>query len=126
MTWSCSPPRVRSLIVSTVERTGGHLGSNLGIVELTIALHRVFRSPDDVILYDTGHQTYPHKLLTGRRQSFANLREPGGLSGYPSNLESDHDWIENSHASTALSYAHGFAAAFRTKGEDRPGRGRGR
>jgi 1-deoxy-D-xylulose-5-phosphate synthase len=110
---------MRSLIVATVERNGGHLGSNLGIVELTIALHRVFRSPEDVILYDTGHQTYPHKLLTGRRLGFAHLREPGGLSGYPSNLESDHDWIENSHASTALSYAHGFATAFRTTGQDR-------
>ena len=110
---------MRSLIVATVQRNGGHLGSNLGIVELTIALHRVFRSPDDAILFDTGHQTYPHKLLTGRRQSFEHLREPGGLSGYPSHLESDHDWIENSHASTALSYAHGLAAAFRAKGEDR-------
>ena len=110
---------IRSLIVATVQRNGGHLGSNLGIVDLTIALHRVFRSPDDAILFDTGHQTYPHKLLTGRRQSFEHLREPGGLSGYPSHLESDHDWIENSHASTALSYAHGLAAAFRAKGEDR-------
>ena len=110
---------IRSLIVSTVERTGGHLGSNLGIVELTIALHRVFRSPEDVVLFDTGHQTYPHKLLTGRMGGFANLRQPGGLSGYPSKRESEHDWIENSHASTALSYAHGFAAGFEAKGEDR-------
>ena len=110
---------LRSLIVATVQRNGGHLGSNLGIVELTIALHRVFRSPHDVILFDTGHQTYPHKLLTGRRRDFEHLREPGGLSGYPSHLESEHDWIENSHASTALSYAHGLAAAFRVTGEDR-------
>jgi len=110
---------VRSLIVQTVEKNGGHLGSNLGIVELTIALHRVFRSPDDAILFDTGHQTYPHKLLTGRRPSFANLREPGGLSGYPSRVESPHDWIENSHASTALSYAHGLASAFEAQGSDR-------
>lgn len=110
---------MRSLIVATVQRNGGHLGSNLGIVELTIALHRVFRSPHDVILFDTGHQTYPHKLLTGRRRDFEHLREPGGLSGYPSHLESEHDWIENSHASTALSYAHGLAAAFRVTGEDR-------
>lgn len=110
---------MRSLIVSTVERNGGHLGSNLGIVELTIAMHRVFRSPDDVILYDTGHQTYPHKLLTGRRHGFADLRQPGGLSGYPSHIESEHDWIENSHASTALSYAHGFATAFRARGDQR-------
>ncbi len=107
---------LRSLIVSTVERNGGHLGSNLGIVELTIALHRVFRSPEDVLLFDTGHQTYPHKLLTGRRPDFANLRAPGGLSGYPSQVESEHDWIENSHASTALSYAHGLASAFQARG----------
>ena len=110
---------MRALIVSTVQANGGHLGSNLGIVELTIALHRVFRSPHDVILFDTGHQTYPHKLLTGRRSGFSKLRKPGGLSGYPSRVESEHDWIENSHASTALSYAHGFSTAFKTRGEDR-------
>ena len=110
---------IRSLIVATVNRNGGHLGSNLGIVELTITLHRVFDSPHDVILFDTGHQTYPHKLLTGRRRDFATLRRPGGMSGYPSRLESEHDWIENSHASTALSYAHGLAAAFKARGEDR-------
>ena len=110
---------IRSLIVATVNRNGGHLGSNLGIVELTITLHRVFDSPHDVILFDTGHQTYPHKLLTGRRRDFASLRRPGGMSGYPSRQESEHDWIENSHASTALSYAHGLAAAFKARGEDR-------
>ena len=110
---------IRSLIVATVNRNGGHLGSNLGIVELTITLHRVFDSPHDVILFDTGHQTYPHKLLTGRRRDFATLRRPGGMSGYPSRQESEHDWIENSHASTALSYAHGLAAAFKARGEDR-------
>ena len=110
---------IRSLIVATVNRNGGHLGSNLGIVELTITLHRVFDSPHDVILFDTGHQTYPHKLLTGRRPDFGSLRRPGGMSGYPSRLESEHDWIENSHASTALSYAHGLAAAFEARGEDR-------
>ena len=110
---------MRALIVATVQRNGGHLGSNLGIVELTIALHRVFQSPKDALLFDTGHQTYPHKLLTGRRYNFASLREPGGLSGYPNHLESEHDWIENSHASTALSYAHGLASAFRANKEDR-------
>ena len=110
---------IRQVIVATVNRNGGHLGSNLGIVELTITLHRVFESPHDVILFDTGHQAYPHKLLTGRRRAFDNLRCPGGMSGYPSRGESAHDWIENSHASTALSYAHGLATAFRTTGEDR-------
>ena len=110
---------VRELIVATVNRNGGHLGSNLGIVELTIALHRVFQSPDDAILFDTGHQTYPHKLLTGRRDTFDSLRTPGGMSGYPSRIESAHDWIENSHASTALAYAHGLASAFKARGEDR-------
>ncbi len=97
--------------MQTVENNGGHLGSNLGIVELTIALHRVFDSPKDIILWDTGHQTYVHKLITGRREEFSNLRLPEGISGYPSQNESPHDWIENSHASTVLSYAHGLASA---------------
>ena len=110
---------IRHLIVATVTRNGGHLGSNLGIVELTLAMHRVFRSPHDAILFDTGHQAYPHKLLTGRRRQFATLRLPDGMSGYPSRAESEHDWIENSHASTALSYSHGLAAAFRAGGDDR-------
>lgn len=110
---------IRHLIVATVEGNGGHLGSNLGAVELTIAVHRVFDSPNDVILWDTGHQAYVHKLLTGRRDRFAELRKPGGLSGYPSKAESEHDWIENSHASTALSYAHGLATAFEQQGIDR-------
>ena len=110
---------IRTRIVSTVERNGGHLGSNLGIVELTLAIHRVFDSPSDVILWDTGHQAYVHKLLTGRAGDFDALRKPDGLSGYPSRDESDHDWIENSHASTALSYAHGLATAFEQTGEDR-------
>ena len=110
---------IRRVIVSTVNRNGGHLGSNLGIVELTISLHRVFESPHDVILFDTGHQTYPHKLLTGRHQVFDSLRRPGGMSGYPSRVESAHDWIENSHASTALAYAHGLATAFKNRREDR-------
>ena len=94
---------IRKFIVDTVTETGGHLGSNLGIVEITIALHRVFNSPRDIILFDTGHQAYVHKLLTGRMADFPSLRKAGGLSGYPSRKESPHDWIENSHASTALS-----------------------
>src|SRR5271156_3279262 len=93
---------IRTFIVDTVTTTGGHLGSNLGVVELTLALHRVFDSPRDVILWDTGHQAYIHKLITGRRNDFATLRQEEGLSGYPSQSESEHDWIENSHASTAL------------------------
>jgi 1-deoxy-D-xylulose-5-phosphate synthase len=108
---------IRTFIVDTVTTTGGHLGSNLGVVELTLALHRVFNSPRDVILWDTGHQAYIHKLITGRRADFATLRQEGGLSGYPSQSESEHDWIENSHASTALSYAHGMSAAIRSRGE---------
>src|SRR3984885_3015392 len=94
---------IRGFIVDTVTTTGGHLGSNLGAVELTLALHRVFDSPHDVILWDTGHQAYIHKLVTGRRGDFASLKQGGGLSGYPSRAESEHDWVENSHASTALS-----------------------
>ncbi|HUA94230.1 MAG TPA: 1-deoxy-D-xylulose-5-phosphate synthase N-terminal domain-containing protein, partial [Acidimicrobiales bacterium] len=108
---------IRAFIVEAVTKTGGHLGSNLGAVELTLALHRVFESPRDAILWDTGHQAYVHKLLTGRRLRFADLRKQGGLSGYPNRSESDHDWIENSHASTALSYAHGLATAFELGGE---------
>jgi 1-deoxy-D-xylulose-5-phosphate synthase len=103
---------IRQFIVDTVSRIGsGHLGSNLGAVELTLALHRVFDSPRDILLWDTGHQAYVHKLLTGRAAGFEHLREAGGLSGYPSRAESEHDWIENSHASTVISYAHGLAVA---------------
>ena len=103
---------LRQLIVDSVERTGhGHLGSNLGAVELTLALHRVFDSPRDILLWDTGHQAYVHKMLTGRASHFDTLRQAGGLSGYPCRAESDHDWIENSHASTVISYAHGLAVA---------------
>ena len=102
---------VRQFIVDTVTETGGHLGSNLGIVEMTVALHRVFNSPRDIVLFDTGHQAYVHKLFTGRMAGFAALRKSGGLSGYPSRKESPHDWIENSHASTALSYAYGISTA---------------
>ena len=102
---------IREFIVEAVNRNGGHLGSNLGVVELTLALHRVFDSPRDIILWDTGHQAYVHKIVTGRRGDFDHLREHDGLSGYPSRDESPHDWIENSHASTILSYAHGLATA---------------
>lgn len=108
---------IREFIISTVKTTGGHLGSNLGVVELTLALHRVFESPKDVLLWDTGHQSYVHKLLTGRRYGFKNLRQRGGLSGYPNRSESEHDWIESSHASTALSYAHGLSVAFQQRKE---------
>jgi len=107
---------IRSRIISTVLTNGGHLGSNLGAVELTIALHLVFDSPRDAILFDTGHQAYPHKLITGRNAAFDTLRQRGGLSGYPNRTESEHDWIENSHASTALSYAYGLAAGFGLEG----------
>ena len=108
---------IRSFIVETVTTTGGHLGSNLGVVELTLALHRVFDSPRDALLWDTGHQAYVHKLVTGRRYGFKELRKEGGLSGYPSRSESEHDWIENSHASTVLSYAHGLSPAVELRGE---------
>ncbi len=102
---------IREFIVQAVSVTGGHLGSNLGAVELTLALHRVFHSPHDIILWDTGHQAYVHKIVTGRRDMFSTLRQSGGLSGFPSRAESPHDWVENCHASTALSYAHGLEAA---------------
>jgi 1-deoxy-D-xylulose-5-phosphate synthase len=108
---------IRGFIVDAVTKTGGHLGSNLGVVELTIALHRVFDSPRDVLLFDTGHQAYVHKLLTGRRYGFKDLKQRGGLSGYPCRAESEHDWIESSHASTALSYAHGLSTALELRGE---------
>ena len=106
---------IRRYLVAAVSRTGGHLGPNLGVVELTIALHRVFRSPRDAIVFDTGHQAYVHKLLTGR-QDFGRLRERGGVSGYPARSESVHDVVENSHASTALSWADGIARANRLQG----------
>ncbi|WP_169980224.1 1-deoxy-D-xylulose-5-phosphate synthase [Microbispora sp. H10836] len=108
---------IRDLLVSSVAKTGGHLGPNLGVVELSIALHRVFDSPRDPILFDTGHQAYVHKMLTGRAGQFGTLRQEGGLSGYPSQAESEHDVIENSHASTALSYADGLAKAITLRGE---------
>ena len=102
---------IRDFVVAAVSETGGHLGSNLGAVELTLALHRVFDSPRDAILWDTGHQAYIHKIVTGRRGGFSQLRQAGGISGYPSREESVHDFIENSHASTVLSYAYGLAVA---------------
>ena len=107
---------IREFLVDRVCRTGGHLGPNLGVVELTLALHRVFDSPNDVLLWDTGHQSYVHKILTGRRDGFDVLRQEGGLSGYPSRAESPHDVIENSHASTSLSYADGIAKGFERAG----------
>jgi len=104
---------IRGFLIEHVCQTGGHLGPNLGVVELSIAAHRVFESPRDPILFDTGHQSYVHKILTGRQSLFPTLRQRGGLSGYPNRAESEHDWIENSHASTALSYADGLAKALR-------------
>lgn len=102
---------IRSYLIESISRTGGHLSPNLGVVELTLAVHRVFESPRDTIIWDTGHQAYVHKLLTGRAGAFHTLRQPGGLSGYPSRSESEHDLVENSHASTSLSYALGIAEA---------------
>jgi 1-deoxy-D-xylulose-5-phosphate synthase len=108
--------QIRHRLIETVSRTGGHLGPNLGVVELTIALHRVFDSPNDAIVWDTGHQSYIHKMLTGRSLSMETLRQAGGLSGYPRRCESEHDLVENSHASTALSYADGLAKAYQLQG----------
>ena len=108
--------QIRHFLVQRVSRTGGHLGPNLGVVELTLALHRVFDSPVDAILWDTGHQAYVHKIVTGRAEQFDSLRQPGGLSGYPSRQESAHDIIENSHASTSLSWADGLAKAWQARG----------
>jgi 1-deoxy-D-xylulose-5-phosphate synthase len=102
---------IRAFLVEQTSRTGGHLSPNLGVVELTFALHRVFESPKDAIVWDTGHQAYVHKLVTGRAGEFSKLRQAGGLSGYPSRKESEHDLVENSHASTSLSYALGIAEA---------------
>ncbi|MBV7295297.1 1-deoxy-D-xylulose-5-phosphate synthase [Corynebacterium sp. TAE3-ERU12] len=102
---------IRAFLIDKVQRTGGHLGPNLGVVELTIAVHRVFESPADAILFDTGHQAYVHKILTGRADQFDSLRRAGGLSGYPSRAESEHDWLESSHASAALSQAEGLSRA---------------
>lgn len=110
---------IRQFLIHKVAATGGHLGPNLGVVELTLALHRVFDSPHDPIIFDTGHQAYVHKALTGRWSDFDNLRKQGGLSGYPCRAESEHDWVESSHASAALSYADGLAKAFELTGHRR-------
>jgi 1-deoxy-D-xylulose-5-phosphate synthase len=107
---------IREFLIHKVAATGGHLGPNLGVVELTLALHRVFDSPHDPIIFDTGHQSYVHKMLTGRSHEFETLRKKDGLSGYPSRSESEHDWVESSHASSALSYADGLAKAFELSG----------
>jgi 1-deoxy-D-xylulose-5-phosphate synthase len=107
---------IRERLIEVVGTTGGHLGPNLGVVELTIALHRVFESPRDVIIWDTGHQSYVHKMLTGRSAQLTTLRQGGGLSGYPAQVESEHDFVENSHASTSLSYLDGVAKGFALTG----------
>ena len=109
---------IRAFLIAKVTKTGGHLGPNLGVVELTIAIHRTFDSPKDVILFDTGHQSYIHKILTGRSEGFDLLRQKGGLSGYPSRAESEHDVIENSHASTALSWGDGISRGFSLTGQN--------
>jgi 1-deoxy-D-xylulose-5-phosphate synthase len=110
---------IRDELVRTCAPRGGHLGPNLGVVELTLAIHRTFESPRDRVVWDTGHQAYVHKMLTGRAGQFDSLRTEGGLSGYPSRAESDHDLVENSHASTSLSYADGLAKAYAIRGENR-------
>ena len=109
---------IRNFLIEKVSKTGGHLGPNLGVIELTIAIHRTFESPKDVILFDTGHQAYVHKILTGRADSFDQLRQRGGISGYPNRRESAHDVIENSHASTALSWGDGISRGFALQGLD--------
>ena len=110
---------IRDVMIRTVATNSGHLGPNLGVVELTLAIHRVFDSPRDRVVFDTGHQSYVHKLVTGRHTAFGTLRKEGGVSGYPSQAESAHDIVENSHASTSLSYADGLAKAYAIRGEDR-------
>lgn len=110
---------IRRFLITNVSRTGGHLGPNLGVVELTMAIHKVFDSPSDPIIFDTGHQSYVHKILTGRADRFDTLRQQEGISGYPEPDESPHDWVRNSHASSALSWAEGLAKGFRLKGEER-------
>jgi 1-deoxy-D-xylulose-5-phosphate synthase len=109
---------IRKFLIEKVSRSGGHLGPNLGVVELTLAIHKVFESPKDPIIFDTGHQSYVHKIVTGRRDGFDRLRQRDGLAGYPSRAESEHDVVENSHASTALSWADGIARGFKMRGED--------
>jgi 1-deoxy-D-xylulose-5-phosphate synthase len=108
---------IREFLIDKVSKTGGHLGPNLGVVELSIAVHRVFDSPKDIVLFDTGHQSYVHKILTGRANQFDLLRQRNGISGYPNRRESEHDVIENSHASTALSWADGISRGFSLSGQ---------
>src|SRR4051812_18520634 len=110
---------VRSCVLDNVSRTGGHLSSNLGTVELTIALHHVYNTPHDRLVWDVGHQTYPHKILTGRRQRMATLRQLGGVSGFPRRDESEYDTFGTAHSSTSISAALGMAVAAKMKGEDR-------
>src|SRR3990170_3744853 len=110
---------IRDVLIRTVATNTGHLGPNLGVVALTLAIHRVFDSPRDKVVLDTGHQSYVHKLVTGRAAEFGTLRREGGMSGYPSQAESEHDIVENSHASTALSSADGIAKAYSIRGEGR-------
>jgi len=108
---------IRGFLIDRVSQTGGHLSSNLGTVELTVALHRVFHSPQDVFIFDVGHQSYTHKLLTGRMQNFERLRQQGGLSGFPSPAESEHDPFYEGHGNVALSQAIGIARAKKLRGE---------
>ena len=108
---------IRTFLIEKVSKSGGHLGPNLGVVELTMALHRIFDSPRDVILFDTGHQSYVHKIITGRSGEFDRLRQRGGIAGYPNRSESEHDVIENSHASTALSWGDGISRGFSITGQ---------
>jgi len=108
---------IRRFLVEKVSKTGGHLGPNLGVVELTLAIHRAFDSPRDVVLFDTGHQSYVHKIITGRAADFDGLRQRGGIAGYPNRAESEHDVIENSHASTALSWGDGISYGFSRTGQ---------
>ncbi|MGV9860299.1 1-deoxy-D-xylulose-5-phosphate synthase [Gordonia sp. NPDC003425] len=110
---------IREFLIDKVSATGGHLGPNLGVVELTLAVHRVFDSPTDPVIFDTGHQSYVHKIVTGRAAGFDHLRQRGGLTGYQERAESEHDWVESSHASAALSYADGLAKSFALTGQDR-------
>ncbi len=110
---------IRDFLITKVAKTGGHIGPNLGVVELTLAMHRVFDSPSDRFVFDTGHQAYVHKIVTGRQDGFEQLRQRGGLTGYPNQAESEHDLVENCHASTALSYADGMAKAYTLRGEPR-------
>ncbi len=109
---------IRSFLIEKVSKSGGHLGPNLGVVELTMAIHRVFDSPRDVVLFDTGHQSYVHKIVTGRAGEFDLLRQRGGIAGYPNRSESEHDVIENSHASTALSWGDGISRGFSITGQN--------